>query len=146
MCLDRGLQGQGSARPGPTPLMATPWARTASAHSIDHNTMKTQYRGAQNDTKLTFTESAQLAGSARSVRSRPCSCDTVSLNLENDLYDKSSSPKSSLSSSSLFCPIKKTKRLLVQMAHLFPVVHHSPNQQRDHNKVMEHCIMHTQRQ
>lgn len=53
------------------------------------------------------------------VRSKPCACDTESLNLENDLYEKSSSPKSLLSPSNMYYPIKQ-KIPLVWMAQLFP--------------------------
>lgn len=64
MCLDGGLQGLGSIKPSFTPLMATPWARTANTDSGDHDSIKSQYRGTKDDTKPIFTYTGQLAGSA----------------------------------------------------------------------------------
>ncbi len=127
MCLDRGLQGQGSTRPSPTPLVATPWARTASTHSADHNTIKHDTE----EHKTHFYRRCTACWLSR-VKSRPCACDAVSLNLENDLYDKTSSPKTPPSPSNMCCPIKK-KRPSELKTVVFPAVDHPSNKQSDHS-------------
>lgn len=86
--------------------MATPWARTAST---DHKTIKSQNRGEETRQKTYFTYPGQLTGSAEQGVSRVLMI--VSLNLENDLCDKSYSPKSPQSPSNMYYPIKHKKGL-----------------------------------
>lgn len=63
MCLDRGLQ-QAKAALGPVALPSWPLHGRLQPALTDHHTIKSQYGGAQNDTKLNFTFPGELAGSA----------------------------------------------------------------------------------
>lgn len=110
MCLDRGLQGQGSTRPSPTSLMATPKGKDCqhSQHRPRYHKIIKQRCTEWHKTKFYIPRTACWLSR---VKSEPCACDTMSLNLENDLYDKSSSPKSSLSPSNLYYPKSAKKPL-----------------------------------
>ena len=81
--------------PRPTPLMASPWARAASTHCTN-----LQYHNSHNTEVFNFTYPGQPAGSSEFGVSHV----HVSTNLENDLYNKSSSPKT------LLCHTPKTSK------------------------------------